>query len=100
MDLSTESIIPVVESQWSEQSPSLSPDNTKIAFISNRTGIAEIWLLNLENLDFQQITGGIADYFDSRFDSRYSNLQWINNNQLLITIFKDRKSIAVYISVD
>ena len=96
MNLSTKLLSPVIESCWDERTPSLSPDNTKIAFISDRTGKDELWIYHLVKSKYCQVTGEPS--YD--FDSRYTNLQWLNNDQILITVFKDTKSIAVKINVN
>ncbi len=86
----------VIESQWDDWSPSLSPDNTKIAFISGRTGRSELWIYDLTTFTFSQVTGG-SSY---SFESRSTNLQWLSNSEMLITLYDDSKSIAVKIRVD
>ncbi len=96
MNILTQSLIPVIESHWSEKTPSLSPDNSKIIFVSDRTGNNEIWLFDLISLKYKQITGGSAYYFNSR----NSNLEWINNEQVLITVFDGSKTIAVKINLN
>lgn len=77
----------VIRSQWNDQRPSVSPDDKKIAFSSGRTGSEEIWLYDLETSTYRQVTG--SEGF--RFDARYSNLQWLSPDEILVTIFKDDK---------
>lgn len=86
----------VLSSEWSDSSPSVSPDNTKIAFISSRTGDSEIWLYNLVSAKYSQLTGNSA----YNFDSRYSNVQWVGNNEILITAYKDNTSKALRILIE
>jgi hypothetical protein len=81
---------------WAEWSPALSPDETKIAFISLRTHDDEIWLYDMVNNSYRQLTGDQA----FNFDSRYSNIEWLGNNQILITAFEDTKSVAVKLIVN
>jgi len=95
-NISTKLLIPVIKSCWEERTPFPSPDNTKIAFISDRTGNDELWIYELVNSKYKQVTGESS--YD--FDSRYSYIQWLNNDQILITVFKDIKSIAVKINVN
>lgn len=89
-------LTPVFVSDWSDSSPSVSPDNSKIAFISSRTGDSEIWVYNFVSAKYSQITGN-PEY---NFDSRYSNVQWVSNNEILITAFKDNTSAALRIQID
>jgi Tol biopolymer transport system component len=96
LNTSTKIFSPVIETIWNDRVPSLSPDNTKLAFISDRTGKDELWIFDLVNSEYQQITGG-PPY---QFDSRYTNLEWANNDQMLITVFEDTKSVAVKIGVN
>lgn len=49
--------IDVLSSPWDEVCPAYSPDGTRIAFVSNRSGMNEIWTLSLENNTLRQITG-------------------------------------------
>lgn len=46
----------------SESKPLFSPDGRRLAFVSNRTGSGDIYILNLENNDLQRLT------FDDAFD--------------------------------
>ena len=95
MNITTQTLIPVVESHWSEKAPSLSPDNTKIIFVSDRTGNNEVWMFDLVTLKYKQITGG-SNYY---FDTRNSKLEWINNEHVLITVNDGNKPIAIKINV-
>ncbi|MBK7133178.1 MAG: PD40 domain-containing protein [Bacteroidales bacterium] len=95
-NVSSRELSRVLSSDWSDSSPSVSPDNTKIAFISTRTGDSEIWLYNTVSAKYSQITGNSA----YNFDSRYSNVQWIGNNELLITAYKDSTSKALRIHIE
>jgi hypothetical protein len=95
-NLSTKLLTPIIQSDWYDRAPSLSPDETKIAFISSRSGEDELWIYDLTNSKFIQVTGE-ASY---HFDSRYTNLQWLSNDEMLITIFEDSTSLAVKIRVN
>jgi hypothetical protein len=96
LNATTKLLSPVIESQWDARTPSLSPDNTKIAFVSGRTGKDELWIYDMVKLKYSQATGSPSYYFDSR----YTNIQWLSNDQILITVFKQTKSIAVKINVN
>lgn len=95
-DIATKSLTPVIQSAWKEATPSLSPDQTKIAFISDRSGEDELWLYDLQNGKYVQITGE-GTY---TFDSRYTYLTWLDNHQMLITIYKNDQWIPATINID
>jgi Tol biopolymer transport system component/DNA-binding winged helix-turn-helix (wHTH) protein len=48
--------LPVVNSNRLETNPSVSPDGSKLAFESNRTGFTEIWTSNVDGTNPTQIT--------------------------------------------
>lgn len=96
LKISTGELTPVIESRWNDRVPSISPDNSKIAFSSDRTGKNELWIYNLNTKKYGQITGGSIYYFDSR----YTNIQWLNNSEILLTLFKGLSSMAAKIKVD
>jgi hypothetical protein len=81
-NIASGSLEPVIKSPWDDSSPAISPDNSKIAFISNRSGYSQLWIYNLVTAKFEQITGGNSDYFYP-VDS---NIEWISDHELLITI--------------
>jgi hypothetical protein len=87
----TRGLTHVMESHWGDNSPSVSPDGSKIAFISGRTGKNEIWVFNILSGKYSQITGN-PDYY---FDSRYSNILWACDNELLLSVYKENSSKAV-----
>lgn len=91
----TMTIIPIIESSWNDRNPSLSPDMTKLLFVSDRSGKNEVWQYQMDGQKLMQITGGNAFYFDAR----YSNIQWLNNKELLITAFEDTKSKAIKVTL-
>jgi len=53
----------VVQSSAGDYSPSISPDGEKIVFVSNRTGLPQIWRCDIDGKHFQQLT-----YFDAGCD--------------------------------
>lgn len=95
-DFATNALSPVITSLWNDQRPSLSPADTKIAFVSDRSGRDEIWMYDMTVKSYQQVTGHNAFYFDSRD----SNLQWLDESQLLITVWLDDVMATVTINVD
>ncbi len=95
-NISNSELTPVFISDWSDSSPSVSPDNSKIAFISSRTGDNEIWVYDFVSAKYTQVTGNTA----YNFDSRYSNIEWSGNNEILITAYKDNTSKALKIHIE
>jgi Tol biopolymer transport system component len=73
----------VFESQWNDYSPSISPDKSQIAFISNRSGSNQIWLYHQENKSFKQLTG-----FSSAesIDESWCKIEWLSNSEILFTL--------------
>jgi Tol biopolymer transport system component len=74
-------------SDWNDYSPSISPDNKKIAFISDRSGSNQIWLYSLENNSLKQLTGFSED---ENVDYSWNRIEWIDNLYILFT-FNDNK---------
>jgi len=72
----------IISSQWSDFCPAYSPDGTTIAFISNRSGLNEIWTMNLQTKKLRQITGSTGKWV-------YENLgkiEWsASGNRILFT---------------
>jgi Tol biopolymer transport system component len=55
----TESLVPpvpIAASTLADHGPNISPDGTKIAFSSGRTGVEEIWTCDSDGLNTQQLT--------------------------------------------
>lgn len=95
-EVATNTLTSVLDSQWRENRPILSPDNLRMAFVSDRSGLVELWVYSFDTSEYQQITGDIPNYFDSR----YSNIQWLTNNELLINVFENRTSKLVSFKID
>jgi len=72
----------ILSSQWSDFCPAYSPDGSALAFISDRSGIYEIWTMNLETKKLRQITGSTGKWV-------YENLgkiEWsASGNKILYT---------------
>lgn len=49
----------LIESSRDDHSPVLSPDNRRIAFISNRTGNSEVWIADADGTRQRRITGSL-----------------------------------------
>jgi len=95
-DIATNTVSTVITSSWYDQRPSLSPANTKIAFVSDRSGREEVWIYDIGVESYRQVTGSNA----FGFASRSSNLQWLDDSNLLITAFLDGAMTAVTINLD
>lgn len=96
IETSTGKLTPVIISDWQETMPSISPDNKKLAFVSYRSGKGEVWLYDTEAEVYQQITGGTSQ----RFDARYSHIQWLSENEILVSLFEgnDNKAFKVVLN--
>jgi len=83
-EIETKELLPVIESQWRDTRPSLSPDDSKLAFISNRSSFNDdIWLYDFTTAKYRRLTGNLPQ---RRFFASTSNLSWVDNNHLLVTI--------------
>jgi Tol biopolymer transport system component len=80
-------------SDWNDYSPSISPDNKKIAFISDRSGSNQIWLYSLENKSLRQLTGFSENEY---VDNSWNRIEWIDNLYILFT-FNDNKLMKLKI---
>ena len=86
----------IVSSQWYESRPALSPDNNRIAFTSDASGRSELWIYDIAGSSSVQVTP-IEGFF---FDERSSELQWLNDHEILITAYDNTKSVPVKIKLD
>ncbi|GAB4018397.1 hypothetical protein GCM10028808_52840 [Spirosoma migulaei] len=69
----------ILKSDWQDRQPAFSPDGTRLAFISNRSGYTAIWLYERQTEKLRQLTGATEIfYFVNRLD-------WKNNRQLTYT---------------
>ena len=71
--------VAVIESQWRDVAPSVSPDNTKLAFFSNRSGYDQLWLYDLATENYTQVTGQYGIYIDSN----WNKIEWIGSSTLM-----------------
>lgn len=77
-DLLEKEPIPLIQSPWDDFAPSISADGKRIAFLSNRSGKTEIWLMTLATRELRQLTGSQwlspsreVNKLDWSFDGRY-----------------------------
>jgi hypothetical protein len=94
-DFATKVLSPVISSKWSDKIPKMSPDGNSIAFVSNRSGQDELWLYNLTTSQYSQITGEPG----YELDTRYSEIQWLDNETLLISVIEDTRHVVINMKV-
>lgn len=80
-------IIKVIDSDWNDYCPSISPNEKTIAFISDRSGSNQIWLYYLDNGNLKQITGYSED---GSIDESWSRIEWIDNENIMFTLGENR----------
>ena len=76
----------IIGSQWRDSRPAVSPDESKIVLVSDRSGLfsEDIWLYNTANSQYKRLTGSGPQ---QRFYSPSSNLLWLDISHLLISLF-------------
>jgi Tol biopolymer transport system component len=79
----TKQIKQLISSGWNDNIPAASPDNSKIAFISDRSGQNQVWLYNLENKTFRQLTGFTDDQY---VDVPWNRIEWLDNSTICYTL--------------
>jgi Tol biopolymer transport system component/DNA-binding winged helix-turn-helix (wHTH) protein len=67
---------PIVRSTFDEQAPDYSPDGTRLAFASTRSGVEEIWVANADGSNPVQVT--------SMGGPLCSNPQWSPDSQTIL----------------
>lgn len=79
----TKQVTQKIVSAWNDYCPSISPDNRKIAFISDRSGSDQIWLYSMDNNSLKQLTG-----FPSLggVDRWWNRIEWTDNSNILFTL--------------
>ncbi|MGE5457499.1 MAG: TolB family protein [Methanococcaceae archaeon] len=75
----------VFNSNWIECTPSMSPDNSKIAFLTDLNGKLQIWIYDLIKGKFQQP----FDSNDYYFSEIWSQIRWRDDKNLLFTAFSE-----------
>ena len=76
-------LTPIIESEWSDTHPAVSPDGQKIAFFSNRSGWTDIWTYDLKEETFIQVT-------DSDFPGiggPGTKLEWREERTLVTSVY-------------
>ena len=81
--VSNKQITKVIESKWNDYTPSVSPDQTKIAFVSNRSRIPQIWIYHVVNKTYIQLTG----YIDTEESVNPNNhIEWLDNSTIMFSL--------------
>jgi len=81
--VSKKQITNIFESKWNDYNPSLSPDQKKIAFISNRSGFNQVWIYHIDSKTFSQITGYSLN---ESFTYEWDKIEWLDNSTVVFTI--------------
>ena len=68
----TEGEVPLVQSDWEDQNPAFSPDGKQLAYLSDRSGVNGIWMLDLLSGHSRQLYGGR----NPAVDVQRSRLAW------------------------
>ena len=64
--------------------PSLSPDKKRVAFVSDRSGMQQIWVYEIETHKFTQVTG--YDENEYVYDYAWTKVNWIDDSTLVFTM--------------
>jgi len=96
INLQNNNINTVIKSRWRDMCPSVSPNNTIIAFISNRSGTNQIWVYNLITRLFRQITGSKGN----NLNTDWGKIEWVNNTKLLFSGYSLTDSKETIFTVD
>jgi TolB protein len=96
INLQNNNINPVIKSRWRDMCPSVSPDNTNIAFISNRSGTNQIWVYNLNTRLLRQITGSKVN----NLNTDWGKIEWLDNTKLLYSGYSLTDSKETIFTID
>lgn len=80
--ISEKNLNKIFESEWNDYCPSISPNNDMIAFISDRTGYNQVWLYDIKNKTFRQITG-FSD--EENLMHEWSKIEWFDDFNITFT---------------
>lgn len=90
--ISTRQINKVFDSKWNDSSPAISPDQRKIAFISDRASrINQVWIYHIDTNTYTQITG----YSIYEHVGQHSYIEWLDNSTIVFTISDNQGFRAV-----
>ncbi|MEL6134354.1 MAG: hypothetical protein AAFR59_13415 [Bacteroidota bacterium] len=93
-DIETETLRMEEGSSWDDHSPVFSPSGNEMAFLSDRSGLYEIWLKNLSTGELRMLTG---NGLDAPFMSESGGLSWSKNGtEILYTGLDDTGNKGIY----
>lgn len=83
--------VPVFEdSDWNEWSLNVSPNKSKIAFVSRRSGYLAIWVKDLTNNTRYQITNQVC------LPCNFTVSEWLNENELIYVTSNSNSEESVF----
>jgi Tol biopolymer transport system component/tRNA A-37 threonylcarbamoyl transferase component Bud32 len=88
LDLSTGNAAPVISSTMVQTYPQYSPDGSRIAFASDRSGATEIWIANSDGSSEVQITS---------FRSRAAGPRWSPDSRSIVFSSSEGGDLAIYV---
>ena len=89
--ISTKQIDKVFESKWNDYIPSISPDQKKIAFVSNRSKINQVWIYHIDTKTYSQITG----YSINEYVNQHDYIEWQDNSTIVFTIMNNQGILTI-----
>ena len=89
-------IEPIINSRWFDSCPSVSPDNKQVAFMSNRSGINQIWIYNMVTKKYKQVTGEK----DDNINSDWGKIVWLNENKLMYGGYSPVNSLETIYTIE
>ena len=87
--VSKKQITKVFESRWNDYSPSISPDQRKIAFFSDRSGSNQVWIYHIDSKTYSQI----SPYSINEGVNQYLNIEWLDNSTIVFTIYDNHNHL-------
>jgi TolB protein len=67
----------VFDSPWNDYCPSASPDGKRIAFISDRSALSNVWIYDKVNGSYSQIS--VTSEAEHLLSSGWMNIEWLDN---------------------
>jgi len=81
--ISKKQINKLFDSQWNDYIPSISPDDKRVAFISNRSGTNQVWIYHFDRKTYSQITGYSMH---ESVEHTWNKIEWIDKTTILFTL--------------
>jgi len=94
LDINSGTLSQVFQTRWTDRQSFVSPNNLELAFWSKRTGDWELWVYNLTDGSFAQITGGNPGYLFSP-----SKVTWLNDTEIALVAFSNGRNRVVKIGL-